>query len=244
MFTVKALFFSRDTARVEELALALKIRWPDLKPLMVSKGKQGLQVIEQEEPDVVLMCENLPDMNLFAAISEVRRFSDVPIVVVTDLNDDMQGVKALDLGADDFITLQSNLMVVMVKVMALLRRVSMAHNQENNEPIRCGELLINPATFDVYLGSKALRLTLTEFRLLYLLARNRHITVSQDFIMSNLWSGEIDDGSKVKKYIQRLRRKLNDNAKEPRWIKTVHGMGYRLSPPVSEPELIGGFNAA
>lgn len=241
---MKALFFSRDTGRVEELALVLKIRWPDLKPLMVSKGKQGLHVIEQEEPDVVLMCENLPDMTIFAAISEVRRFSDVPIIVVASLDDEMQGVKALDLGADDFITPHTNLMVVMVKVVALLRRVRMTHSQEDEDPIRCGDLLINPATFEVYLGSRALRLTPTEFRLLYLLARNRHITVSQDFIMSTLWSGDIDDGNKVKKYIQRLRRKLNDDAKEPMWIKTVHGMGYRLSPPIPEPEMVAAYNAA
>ncbi|MDA0771202.1 MAG: helix-turn-helix domain-containing protein, partial [Chloroflexi bacterium] len=77
----------------------------------------------------------------------------------------------------------------------------------------------------------------TEFRLLHLLAKNRHITLSQEYIMDAVWSDDLDGGNKVKKYIQRLRRKLDDDAKNPRWIKTVHGMGYRLSPPVQEEEL-------
>ena len=82
-----------------------------------------------------------------------------------------------------------------------------------------------------------MRRTPTEFRLLHLVAKNRHRTLAQEYIMDAVWGDDLDGGNKVKKYIQRLRRKLNDDAKNPRWIKTVHGMGYRLSPASQEQEL-------
>ena len=233
---MKALFFGQDADEIEQLALTLRIRWPDLESIMVTSGRQGLIAIEQKEPDIVFVCEDLTDMNMYSAISEIRKFSDIPIVALTD-DDEMHGVKVLDLGGDDYITPNTNMMVMMVKVVALMRRFTLVNRRSDESPIQCGDLMINPATYEVYMGATSLRLTPTEFRLLHLLAKNRHITLSQEFIMDAVWSDDLDGGNKVKKYIQRLRRKLNDDAKNPRWIKTVHGMGYRLSPPVREEEL-------
>lgn len=241
---MKTLFFSQNTSKVEQMALALKIRWPDLNPLVASKGIVGLDILEHEEPDITILCEDLPDIGMFPLIKEIRRFSDIPLIVVSEDDDEMMGIKALDHGADDFISSKASLMVMMVKVVALLRRVNMADRRGDEPPIYCGELLINPATFEVYLGSKALRLTPTEFRMLYLLAKNRHITLSQDFIINAIWADDYEGGNKVKKYIQRLRRKLNDDARNPKWIKTVHGLGYRLSPQSDEHVLVGASNAA
>ena len=241
---MKTLFLSQNDDKVEQMALALKIRWPDLNPLVAFKGIIGLDILKHEEPDVAILCEDLVDMDMFSLIKEIRRFSDIPIVVISDADDEMAGIKALDFGADDFISSNASLMVMMVKVVALMRRVNMAHREVNEEPIHCGELLINPATFEVYLGSKPLRLTPTEFRMLHLLAKNRHITLSQDYIISSIWADDYEGGNKVKKYIQRLRRKLSDDARCPRWIKTVHGMGYRLSPPMDEPALLEASPAA
>ena len=90
--------------------------------------------------------------------------------------------------------------------------------------------MIDPATHEIYSGSTSLRLTLAKFRLVHLLAKKRHITLSQHYIMDEAWSDDLDGENKVKKYIQRLRRRLDDDANNPRWIKTVLGMGYRLSP--------------
>ena len=230
---MKALFFGQDVNKIEQLALTLRIRWPDLESIMVSRGSHGLMAIEQKEPDIAFICEDLTDMNMFSVIGEIRKFSDIPIVALTG-EDEMQGVKVLDRGGDDYITPSTNMMV---KVVAIMRRFNLTNRRIDEGPIYCGELVIDPATYEVYLGSTSLRLTPTEFRLLHLLARNRDITLLQNFIMDEIWSDDIDGSDKVKKYIQRLRRKLDDDAKNPRWIKTVHGMGYRLSPPVPEEEL-------
>ena len=230
---MKVLFFSQDSAKVEQLVLALRLRWPDLHPLIASSGDVGLQVIEQEEPELVMLCDDLPDLGLWASIKEIRRFSDIPIIVAIESENEMEVVKALELGADDFIRLPCNLMEVMARVVALVRRVGLTKQRSDEAPIRCGELLINPATYEVYLGSDRLVLTPTEFRLLHLLAKNRHVTLTQDFIQRMIWSDDVQAGETLKKYIQRLRRKLGDDARNPIWIKTVHGVGYRFSSPTT-----------
>ena len=98
-------------------------------------------------------------------------------------------------------------------------------------PIRCGDLLVNPATYEVFLGSRRILLTPTEFKLLYVLTTNRHMTVPVDYIHRLVWPYDSEAGVSVKKYVQRLRHKLGDDAKNPVWIKTVHGVGYRFSAP-------------
>ncbi len=234
---MKVLFFCQDGARVEQLVLALRLRWPDLRPLVASQGSVGIQVVEQEEPDVVIVCDDLADMAIWTAIKEIRRFSNVPLVVAVEdsrKDDGMEVVKAIELGADDYIRLPCNLMVVMARVVALVRRVGFTKQQSDEAPIRCGDLLINPATYEVFLGSTRLVLTPTEFKLLYLLAKNRHMTLSQEFIQRVIWSYDVEAGDTLKKYIQRLRRKLGDDARNPTWIKTVHGVGYRFNFPDSK----------
>ena len=100
---LKVLFFSRDGERVEQLALALRLRWPDLNPLIVSQGGVGIQAVEQEEPDLVMLCEELPDMSLWLATREIRKLSDIPLILTVESDNDMDVVRALELGADDYI---------------------------------------------------------------------------------------------------------------------------------------------
>ena len=230
---MKALFFSQDEAKAERLALALRMRWPDLNPLVASHGTAGLQAIEQEDPDLVMLCGDLPDLDIWSAIERVRQSSDVPIVVAVEGHGELDVVKALELGADDHIHLPCNLMEVTARVVALMRRAGRTRQRNDGSPIRCGDLMINPATYEAYLGAKRLVLTPTEFRLLCLLAKNRHVTLPQTFIKRVIWSDEVEAGDALKKYIQRLRRKLGDDARNPIWIKNVHGVGYRFSTPSS-----------
>lgn len=226
---MKVLFFCKDSNTVEQLVLALRLRWPDLRPLIASQGQVGLEVIEREEPELTIICEDLTDMSVWTIIKEIRRFSDLPIIVALETDNELEVVKALELGADDFIALPCNLMEVMARAVALIRRVGLTKQRSDESPIRCGDLLINPATYEVFLGSTRLVLTPTEFKLLYLLAKNRHVTLTQQFIQRIIWADDIEAGEALKKYIQRLRRKLGDDARNPIWIKTIHGIGYRFN---------------
>jgi DNA-binding response OmpR family regulator len=230
---LKVLFFCQDGDKVEQLGLALRLRWPDLRPMIASEGQVGLEVIEREEPDIVILCEDLHDMSVWASIKEIRRFSDIPIIVALESEGEMDVVKALELGADEFIRLPCNLTEFMARAVSIMRRVGLTKQRSDETPIRCGDLLINPATYEVFLGTSRLVLTPTEFKLLYLLAKNRHVTLSQEFIQRVIWADDIEAGEALKKYIQRLRRKLGDDARNPIWIKTVHGVGYRFAAATS-----------
>lgn len=228
------------------MVLALCLRWPDLTPLVVSQGAVGLQLIEQEQPDFVIICEDLPNLGMCTAIREIRRLSDTPIIVATEAKDDseMQAVKALELGADDYIRMPCNLLVVMARVVALLRRVGLTKQTSEDLTIHCGDLVIDPANYEVFLRSERLALTPTEFRLLCLMAKNRHMIISHDFMKRVIWGEDIQVRDTLKKYIQRLRRKLGDDARNPRWIKTVHGVGYRFNVPAAEPVNLLGVGVA
>lgn len=229
---MKVLFFCHKASSVEHLVVALRLRWPDLRPLIASQGEVALQVVEQESPDLVVITDDLVDLSITQAIREVREFSDVPMVVATESEDEVELVKALELGADEYIRMPCSLMEIMARVVTLMRRTGSLRERSESGHIQCGDLLINPATYEVFLGTDRILLTPTEFKLLYLLAKNRNNTVTQDFIQRSIWGDQLEMGQTVKKHIQRLRRKLGDDARNPLWIKTVHGVGYRFSPPV------------
>ena len=228
---MKVLFFSRDAAAVEEMGLALRLRWPDLQSMAVDNSDKGLHLIEQQEPELAIVCDDLTDMTIWETIKEIRRFADTPIIVASKSNGEMDIVKALEAGADDYISMPSDMMVLMARAVALLRRVGLTKHDDTAAPIRFGDLLIDPANYEVYIGDRRIVLTPTEFKLLYLLAKNRHMTLSNDFIRRGIWADDVQANGTLKKYVQRLRRKLGDDARDPRWIKTVHGLGYRLTSP-------------
>ena len=94
-----------------------------------------------------------------------------------------------------------------------------------------GSLTLDPTTYEVFLDGARLTLTSTEFRLLHLFLNNRGTVVSHDFLAKSLWGDRVDSSALVKKYIQRLRRKLSDEPQNPEWIANVHGVGYRFLGP-------------
>jgi two-component system KDP operon response regulator KdpE len=190
-------------------------------------------MIEDKDPDLVILCGDSADNDLWSNIKSVRDVSDIPIVVTAEGSGEMEVVKSLELGADEHIRMPCNLIEVVARVAALMRRVGRTRQQTDGELIRCGDLTIDPSTHEAFMGSRRLSLTPTEFKLLHLLARNRHVTLPQALIKRTVWSDEVQAGAALKKYVQRLRRKLGDDARSPLWIKNVHGVGYRFGAPKS-----------
>ncbi len=196
--------------------------------------------VEREEPDFVMLCDDLPNLGIWSAIREIRRFSDVPIIVATasEGESELQIVKALELGADDYIDMPCNLILMLARVVATMRRMGLAKERSGEKTLTFGELTIDQANHEAYLGSERLALTPTEFNLLCLLAKNRHMTLTQEFIQRVIWGDDIRVSGTLKKYIQRLRRRLRDDARNPRWIRTIHGVGYRFNVPAESPDLV------
>ena len=231
---MKVVFIDADPQVAEMVGLSIRLRWPGVTPVVATTTSEGLEIVEQASPDVVLLQAGLPDMSLSKALQQLRGFSNVPLLVLGQQGSEAEVVTALEMGADDYVRLPCELTEMMARVWALLRRVAGKTYHEGERPVRSGELFINPATYEVFLGSQQVMLTSTEFRVLYLLVKNRGSVVSHQTLERTLWGEEADSSGLVKKYVQRLRQKLGDTAQNPSWIASVHGVSYRFMGPRPE----------
>ncbi len=232
---MKAVFIGADPRATELATMSFRLRWPDAVHFITATASEGLEMIEMESPDVVLLHPDFTDMAFPKVIREIRRFSNVPLLVLGYQGNEMEVVTALELGADDYVRLPCDLAELMVRIWALLRRAGMRVKYESEGPLSSGQLLINPATYEVFLSDQRVTLTSTEFRLLYLLLKNKGIVVTRHTLEQSLWGNQVDSYGLVKKYVQRLRRKLGDNARDPFWIASIHGVGYRFIGPSAAP---------
>ena len=236
---MKAVFIGGDVRTCEVATLAMRLRWPDVAPVIAATAGEGLEAVERESPDVVLLHPDFSDLTLAKTIQEMRRFTNVPLLVLGREGDEMEVVTSLELGADDYVRLPCDLTEIMVRIWALLRRVGVHPSHESEGPLSSGRLFINPATYEVFLNQQRVSLTSTEFRLLHLLIKNRGTVVAHQTLERALWGDQVDSSRLVKKYVQRLRRKLEDDAREPMWIASVHGVGYRFIGPPSREQPVG-----
>jgi two-component system KDP operon response regulator KdpE len=233
----RVAFIGADPQVQQMVHFSIRLRWPDITPLTVDTAAGGLKLLEQFPPDVVLLHPDFQDMSLTEMIQQLRGFSAVPVLVLGCRCDEMEALTSLELGADDYVRLPCDLTELVLRVWALLRRCRPLRGGTAEAPIRSGPLLINGATYEAFLGDRRLALTTTEFRVLQSLVLNRGTVVTHLMLHRALWKDEIieDSAGLVKKYIQRLRYKLDDDARQPRWIFTVPRVGYRFigEPAVS-----------
>lgn len=228
---MKVVFIGANPRKAEIAALSIRLRWPNVTPLVAITAAEGLALVEQVLPDIVLLHPDFSDMALSDALTALRRISQVPIMVLSQQGDAMEVVSALEMGADEYVRLPVDLTEMMARIWALLRRSGIGAAQERESPLMSGPLFINPATYEVFLEEQRLDLTSTEFRLLHLLVKSWGSVVSRQNLERVLWGETVGGSDLVKKYIQRLRRKLGDNARDPHWIISVHGVGYRFIGP-------------
>lgn len=229
---MKVLLIGTEPDTADMVVLSLRLRWPDTRAVVATRAMEGVEMVEQELPDLVILQTNFSDMSLSDCIGEIRKFSEVPLVVLGKKEDDVEAIRALEMGADDYLRSPYGFVELVARIVALLRRIARSESLENGEaPILSGSLVVNPATYQVFLDDRRLTLTSTEFRLLYLLVKNRGIVVPHRVLERTLWGDRVDSTPLVKKYVQRLRRKLDDDSRNPRWIASVHGFGYRFVGP-------------
>jgi two-component system response regulator VanR len=168
---------------------------------------------------LVILDIMLPGMNGRELLREFRKLGDTPILMVTALSDEESQIRAFDAGADDYVTKPFRIQLLLKRVEALLRRSGALEKE-----IRCGSLALLPENFTARYDGEALPLTLKEFEILLLLAKNRNMTLSHETILSRVWGyGFGNDSGTVHTHIKNLRAKLPKDI-----IKTVRGVGYRL----------------
>lgn len=193
-----------------------------------SNGEATLDIVDEEAPDLVLLDLMMPGIDGCTVCQRLRQFSPVPIIMVTARTKDEDKVQGLDAGADDYITKPFSAAEVTARVKAVLRRTKSWH--EHPEPIfRSGELVADFTSHKVTLIGQEIGLTANEYKILFYLARNAGRTVTPDDILRNVW-GEEYIGETPLLYVNmtRLRKKLADDAKSPRYILTRPGIGYTM----------------
>ena len=193
-----------------------------------ANGYDALAVLRREPPDVVLLDLMLPDRDGFAVCLEIRRTSDVPVIMVTARTDSHDVVAGLEAGADDYVTKPLVAKELSARIRALLRRVEPATTRQS-DLLEVGDLRIDVGAAEVSRGGTVLPLTRTEFKLLAELAGAEGKVLSREQLLSKVWGyGYFGDSRIVDVHIRRLRLKIEHDPASPKHLVTARGLGYRL----------------
>ncbi|MBA3021696.1 response regulator transcription factor [Propionicimonas sp.] len=201
---------------------------------LAATGAAGLSMALQEQPEVVLLDLGLPDLSGLEVLTMLRAVSQVPVIVVTAQDDDHTVVRALDSGADDYLVKPFGSEQLAARIRAVLRRSAQGSSGES--AVRIGELEIDPASRRVRVDGEQVELSRKEFDLLWLLATRPGEVVTKREMLAGVWGLPFGNGGDrtVDVHLSWLRRKLGENAAEPRYLHTVRGVGVRLAPPGSD----------
>lgn len=198
-------------------------------------GADALQCVETEKLDMAILDVMLPDIDGFRICQKIREKHFYPVIMLTAKVTDMDKIMGLTIGADDYITKPFNPLEVVARVKTQLRRyVRYNHISDKTGTNPAGEhdirgLLINKDTHKCTLYSKEISLTPIEFSILWHLCENRGRVVSSEELFETVWGEKyIDNNNTVMAHIGRLREKLNEPARKPKFIKTVWGVGYTI----------------
>ena len=217
---------------IEVVSLCFQLRWSNAELSSASTGSEGLELIEAESPDIVILDIGLSDMEGFEVLKEIRRFSQVPVIMLTVRAEDTDVARSLEMGADDYITKPFSHIELVARVQAVLRRSQGAAVSSGERPFSSGNLFIDFTGNEVKVDGKSVKLTSTELKLLYLLVRNEGRLVTHEGLLSKVWGETYSDARDLLRvHIQHLRQKLDDSVEAPNIIVTEHGMGYKFIRP-------------
>jgi len=217
----------------QDISLFLKVRWPELTLLSCGEAREATELIYREHPDLVVIDRGAPSVDCFDMICQIRSFSDVPIIIVSQSDDVADSVRALEMGADDWISLPSIPMQFIAKVSAILRR---CHPRSSRSALSSldGKLSMNFATREVFISEKQVKLTPIEYKILCHLAENQGSVVSSAELLRHVWGPNYqDDKETLKISIHRLRSKIEKDSADPQIVLCERGVGYIIRSPHS-----------
>lgn len=200
------------------------------EPVIASDGKEALDLFHKEKFAVILLDVMMPQMDGFALCREIRRTSNVPIIMITARGEDFERVMGLDIGADDYIVKPFSGEEVMARIRAILRRIDRSSSLSmTRRQLTIGSLFIDLDDARVTIDGQSIQLTKKELEILYTLAENSEKLFSREVLLSSLWGYDYyGDSRTVDSHVKRLRAKL-DAVPHPDWqIKTVWGLGYKF----------------
>jgi two-component system, OmpR family, alkaline phosphatase synthesis response regulator PhoP len=213
------------------LGLTDALEFEGFSVVSASKGKDGVSMARQEHPDAILLDLMLPDTNGFKVCEELRRVDPfVPIIMLTARSQEVDKIRGLDSGADDYVTKPFSVAELIARIRAMFRRTSRP-SEAASELVAIGQVKVNMTAHSVERGSKTEQLSFYEVELLRLLHERIGQPVSREEILQKVWGIEaLPSNRTVDNFIVKLRKKIEKSPDRPQHILTVYGYGYKLAP--------------
>jgi DNA-binding response OmpR family regulator len=210
--------------------LQVNLEYESYEVLTATDGDQGYLIIREQKPDLIILDLMLPKMNGYELCRKVRAEGfTIPVLMLTARGEEMDRVLGLDLGADDYVTKPFSMPELLARIRAILRRVQ--QDRTGNLPVELsmGEFSVNFKRFEARKAGKILNMSRKEFGILQLLAARAGEVVNRDELLDEVWGYDHYPTTRtVDNHIASLRTKLEDDPSNPRYIITVHGVGYKL----------------
>lgn len=194
-------------------------------------GEAGIRAFQANAPDLVVLDMTMPRRTGMEVLQDIRAAGEVPVIILSALGDEDHVVKALQVGADDYITKPFRPRELMARALAALRRRAdqPSESVKNQQTLRLGNVSLDPAKHEVKIAGAVVQLSRMEFSLLQYLMINANITLSVSNIITNVWGYAADENEEVVKVtISRLRKKIEPESASPRFIVNIPGVGYRF----------------
>ncbi|MDI3533899.1 MAG: two-component system, OmpR family, alkaline phosphatase synthesis response regulator PhoP [Thermosediminibacterales bacterium] len=218
-----------DESHILEL-ISYNLEKEGYRVIACETGEEGLKLIEKYQPDLIILDLMLPGIDGLEVCKKIRNtesISGIPIIMLTAKSEEIDKVVGLEMGADDYITKPFGVRELIARVRALLRRI--IREKEESGLIKIGELTIDTESYKVYKNNKEIKLTSKEYELLKLLAINRGKTLTRDHLLDKIWGYDYYGETRtIDVHIRHLRKKIEDEDREPKYIHTVRGIGYSL----------------
>ena len=228
---MKVLVVDDDQRIRDALEIGLQLQWQDANVLTAADGEAGLDVFFNEEPDIVLLDVTMPRMNGFDVLKAIRQVSDVPVLMLTARDEDVDQVRGLELGADDYVGKPFSHLALMARIKAALRRADLPAPVQALPDFEAGDLAIHFQNQEVTVQGEVVKLTPVEYKLLYHLVRNAGHLLPHEALLDRVWGSNYEASPEyLKVFVSRLRAKLRRPG-GPEYIETERGRGYRFARP-------------
>ena len=196
-------------------------------------GKDALKCVEKEDIDLAILDVMLPDIDGFDICQKIRENYHFPVIMLTARDENIDKITGLTIGADDYITKPFQMLELVARVKAQLRRATKYNQQDvkmNENVIIIGGLVVDKKNHECTINDEPLSLTPTEFSILWVLCKNRGKVVDSEKLFEEVWGEKyfVNSTNTIMVHIRHLRDKMNDSAENPKYIKTVWGVGYKI----------------
>ena len=227
---MKLLVIDDEQQILDALTVGFQFQWQDSTVITASDGEVGLEEFYAHEPDLVVLDLAMPGKNGFEVLQEIRRTSDVPVIILTARAEETDQVRGLELGADDYVVKPFSHLALLARIKAVLRRADLPEPTQAQPDFVAGDLTINFQSHRVTLRGQTVKLTPVEYKLLYHLVRNAGRLMPHAALLDRVWGDDTATTDHLKVFISRLRAKIEPEGGE-QYIETERGLGYRFVRP-------------